>query len=304
MGSGSCQRGIPSEGRLRAPLFVWSIESRKKDSALTQAHGRLDALTTGIMTRKVSGVLDADVRARPSLTSSFVQYIVYSMQTDSPLHRPNLSDDLAAVVRQMIFDGRLAAGERINEVRLAAQLGVSRTPLREALAGLVAEAAVYSVPRQGFFVCPLSLDEARNIYPIRAFLDPEALRLSGIPSRDRLAQLDALNRKLRTADDVGTAVRLDEDWYRTLWAECPNPVLVELIEQFMRRTRRYELASMGQPRVLRSTTQNRARVVKTLREGRLARACTLVRQSLLHGGKPVFEWLERRDRESNRTREE
>jgi DNA-binding GntR family transcriptional regulator len=225
------------------------------------------------------------------------------MQIDARLDRRNLSEDLAAVVRQMIFEGRLPAGQRINEVHLAAQLGVSRTPLREALAGLVAEAALFNVPRQGFFVRGLTLEEARNIYPIRAFLDPEALRLSGIPSPARLGQLEAINKRLRKAGDVAVAVRLDEDWHRTLWAECPNPVLVELIEQFMRRTRRYELASMGQQRILRSTTRNKARIVETLREGRLARACTMLRKSLLGGGTPVFEWLTQRDSDNARNEE-
>jgi DNA-binding GntR family transcriptional regulator len=130
------------------------------------------------------------------------------MQNKFPrLDRGNLSDDLASVIREMIFDGRLPAGERINEVHLAARLGVSRTPLREALAGLVVEAALLSIPRQGFFVRELTLEEAKSIYPIRGFLDPEALRLSGIPSPERLQRLEAINEKLRTADDVASAVR-------------------------------------------------------------------------------------------------
>jgi len=220
------------------------------------------------------------------------------MQSKPRLDRPNLSHDLATVIRQMIFDGRLPAGERINEVHLAAQLGVSRTPLREALASLVAEAALYSVPRQGFFVRELTLEEAQNIYPIRAFLDPEALRLSGIPSPERLARLEAINKRLRKARNVTAAIQLDEDWHRTLWAECPNPVLVELIEQFILRTRRYELASMGQQRILRSTARNKAQIVLALRDDRLARACKMLRESLLGGGTPVFEWLAQRGRDN------
>src|SRR5262245_36973472 len=103
-------------------------------------------------------------------------------QALSQLDRPNISDVLATALRDMIVDGRLPAGERINEVHLAARLQVSRTPLREALGRLVAEGALTSVPRIGYFVCPLTLDEFEQLYPIRAILDPEALRLAGIPS--------------------------------------------------------------------------------------------------------------------------
>lgn len=214
----------------------------------------------------------------------------------SNLSRRNLSEDLASVIREMIFDGRLPAGSRINEVHLAASLGVSRTPLREALAGLVAEAALTIIPRQGFFVRELTLEEARNIYPIRAYLDPEALRLSGIPSAERLDRLDTINDELRVADSVASAIDLDEAWHRELWADCPNPVLIELIEQFIRRTRRYELASMRQARIIRATTESKARVIEALRDRSLARACSRLRKSLINGGTPVFEWLAEREK--------
>ena len=63
--------------------------------------------------------------------------------------RDNLSDELADTVRNMIVEGRLAAGERINEVHLSQRLGVSRTPLREALAKLAQEGALTSRARIG-----------------------------------------------------------------------------------------------------------------------------------------------------------
>src|SRR5438552_13883463 len=96
------------------------------------------------------------------------------------LDRPNLGEALVVTLRERIVDGRLPAGERLNEVHLAASLGVSRTPLREALGRLTAEGALTSSPRLGFFVRPLTAEEFRQIYPIRAILDPEALRLAGI----------------------------------------------------------------------------------------------------------------------------
>jgi hypothetical protein len=105
------------------------------------------------------------------------------------LVRPNLSGPVADRLREMIVDNRLQAGERINEVHLSARLGVSRTPLREALIRLEAEGALASFPRSGFFVRPLTLAEFEQIYPMRALLDPEALRLAGLPSPKRLERL-------------------------------------------------------------------------------------------------------------------
>jgi DNA-binding GntR family transcriptional regulator len=74
----------------------------------------------------------------------------------------------------MIVDGVLGAGEHVNEVHLAARLGASRTPLREALNRLVAEGALDARPRLGYFVKRLTLDEFDQLYDIRPLLDPEA----------------------------------------------------------------------------------------------------------------------------------
>ncbi len=214
------------------------------------------------------------------------------MQTPNPLsERPNLSHDLGSLLREMIVDGRLRPGERINEVRLAASLGVSRTPLREALAGLANEGSLARIPRRGFTVCGLTAEEARHIYPIRALLDPQALMLAGIPPASDLDQLAAIGADLRTASEPELAIRLDDLWHTTLWARCPNPILIELIEQFMLRTRRYELASMRGAQTILKTTESKSEIVQALRNDDLARACSLLKQSLSNGLIPVLEWL-------------
>src|SRR5690348_14261223 len=108
------------------------------------------------------------------------------------LIRENTSDSVAAAVRRLILDGELTPGERINEVHLSRELGVSRTPLREALAHLTHEGAVDAIPRIGHFVRPLTVEEGEQLYEIRPLLDPEALRLAGLPSKERIRQLRVL----------------------------------------------------------------------------------------------------------------
>ena len=209
--------------------------------------------------------------------------------------RPNLGAALVSVLREMIVDGRLRAGERVNEVRLAASLGVSRTPLREALGHLVAEEAVTSTPRFGYFVRPLTADEFRQVYPIRALLDPEALRLSGIPSRDRIAALEAANVRLRRARDAEAAISLDDAWHLELVAGCPNRVLVGLIEQFMRRTRRYEIAYMREARHVRGATDHHRSILAALRRRDLRGACDALSRNMETGTEPILRWLEARE---------
>ena len=209
--------------------------------------------------------------------------------------RPNLAESLMESISEMIFDGRLAAGTRINEVHLAQALGVSRTPLREALSGLVSEGALQSLPRHGFYVRTLSANEAKAIYPIRSYLDTEALRLSGIPNPSALKRLEEHRLALEEANDPYEAIRLDDAWHEELWSTCPNPVLIDIIRQFMRRTRRYELASMSDRFILKTSAESKREIESRLGAGNLTAACEQLRKSLQDGLIPVLKWLEERD---------
>lgn len=219
------------------------------------------------------------------------------MTQKSYIHeRNNISADLADSLRAMIVDGSLQPGERINEARLAESLGVSRTPLREALMTLCAEGGAEAIPRRGFFVRELTVSEATDIYPIRALLDPEALRLAGIPDSAQLDKLDQLARKLESARTVRQAIELDDTWHLRLYANCPNGELITLIKQYMRRTRRYEFASMNNQRTLASSIQSKLTITTALRDNKLERACDTLSSSLRNGVTPVLEWLRREER--------
>lgn len=205
-----------------------------------------------------------------------------------------MGDSVADVVREMIVDGRLPPGRRVNEVHLAAALGVSRTPLREALNRLTAEGALTSVPRQGFHVCALTVEELEQIYPIRALLDPEALRLAGLPPPGRLKHLQALNERIGAAREPDAVVGLDDQWHLELVADCPNPVLLGLIRQFIRRTRRYELALMRERPSVRRAVEAHRRILHALRRGDLDAACDALRRNLQGGEAAIIEWLRQR----------
>jgi DNA-binding GntR family transcriptional regulator len=207
--------------------------------------------------------------------------------------RGNISEVAAEAVRAMIFDGRLAAGERVNEVHLAAQLGVSRTPLREALSGLVAEGALNARPRLGYFVRPFTVEEFSQLYDIRPLLDPEALRLAGLPGAKQVARLKSLNAKLRGAKGVA-AIAIDDAWHMELLSGCPNAVLLNLISTMMQRTRRYELALMRERKNVSVATEEHDRVVAAVEAGDLEDACAALKRNLQSGREPVIAWLRQR----------
>jgi DNA-binding GntR family transcriptional regulator len=209
------------------------------------------------------------------------------------IDHPNISESVAAIVRDMIVRGEFADGEAINEVHLAAKLSVSRTPLREALSALVGEQAVQHIPRRGFFVRALTVEEANEIYAIRPLLEPEALRTAGLPSQVELEELEAINDRFAKSADAVQAIQLDNDWHAKLFARTPNRTLVAILWQLIRRTHRYELAVMASTDVLHQSARKHQEIIGALKSSDLEQACALLKENL-SGLPAVLHWLETR----------
>lgn len=107
-----------------------------------------------------------------------------------------ISDRLAEMVRDMILSGAIDPGESIRQDVLAAQMNVSKIPLREALGRLEQFGLVTSHPNRGFFVSSLSAEEAEEVFALRLKLEPQAAALAAANATEAERQLaiDALNR--------------------------------------------------------------------------------------------------------------
>ncbi len=211
----------------------------------------------------------------------------------SPPRRPNLSQTVLDAVRDRVVTGALPASGRINEVALAEELGVSRTPLREALVGLAAEKLVVIEPRRGFFVAPLEPDEIRDLYEMRAILDPEALRAAGVPSERRTRALHELMERMRGgAGTPARLVELDNRWHRTLIEHCPNRILLEAIDHFVRLTRRYEHLYFRETSSVEIALAEHEEILDALARGHLAAACRALSRNMLSAVAPLRAWLE------------
>jgi DNA-binding GntR family transcriptional regulator len=215
-----------------------------------------------------------------------------------PLSRDNISDKVTDAVRNMIVDGTLPAGARINEAHLSQSLSVSRTPLREALNRLSQEGTLVSTPRIGYSVRPLTQEEFEQIYDIRPLLDPEALRLAGLPSTKKMERLHALNRSMGRASKAEEVIALDDEWHAELIDDCPNKVLLEMIGQISRRTRRYEIALMREHSNVLNACRDHRTIMAALNRRDLPGACTALKKNLQTGKNPIAAWLRERERQS------
>ena len=109
-----------------------------------------------------------------------------------------------------------------------------------------------------------------------------------------LARLRALNARIEAARNPERIIDLDDQWHNELIAACPNRILLELIAQFMQRTRRYERALMRERKnVLVAGTNHRA-IMAALRAKNLDAACAALRHNLQTGHDPILAWLKQR----------
>lgn len=178
--------------------------------------------------------------------------------------RRNLSSELAEAVRSMITEGRIRPGQRINEVHLAREFDISRTPLREALSRLESEGFLEVRPRYGFFVRRLTASELSELYEVRAVLDPGALRAAGVPGPQQRARLGQLNEAMAGATTPAQIVELDDEFHLALIEHGRNRLMADLIRQHMERTRATEYAYMSRAENVRAAAAEHKRILKAL----------------------------------------
>ena len=124
--------------------------------------------------------------------------------TSAAVNRRVLRDHIKEYLIEAILRGDYKAGERIVELRIAQQLGVSQTPVREAIRDLVSMGFLESRPFRGTFVRAFSIDELREVYPVRAVLEGLAARLAVHRLReDDFAQLERLLTEMIEAAEAG-----------------------------------------------------------------------------------------------------
>lgn len=152
--------------------------------------------------------------------------------------RPQLSEDVARFVRRRIFDGSYAAGEYIRLDQLAAELGISVTPVREALFELRSEGLLAQQPRRGFVVLPVTDRDIADVSHMQAYVGGElAARAAANITDEQVRELTAIQDELEQAyarDDDDLAVRLNHDFHRAINVAADSPKLAQVMSQITR----------------------------------------------------------------------
>ena len=154
-----------------------------------------------------------------------------------------------AVLEQAIINGEYKEGDMLNELRLTKELGVSRTPIREALTQLELEGLVKNIQNKGAVVVGVSQKDIEDIYAIRLRLDGFAARLAAEnitdDQLDRLEQAVELQSFYAEKSDTENVRRFDSEFHNAIYEASNNRPLCAMLKSFHNQIRRARGISLG-----------------------------------------------------------
>lgn len=138
-------------------------------------------------------------------------------------------------IKHAILTGELTPGRALVETDLATVLGVSKTPVREALKTLAGAGLVTMHPYKGAVVRVVDDEQARHIYDMRLLLEPEALRRA-VTARHEWRKADRALARADQAPDQAERSLANRDFHHELYAGCGNPLLVRMLDDLRDQT--------------------------------------------------------------------
>lgn len=156
-----------------------------------------------------------------------------------------LRDVVFRTLREAILRGKLQPGERLMEIALANQLGVSRTPVREAIRMLELEGLVVMIPRRGAAVAGISPRNLRNVLEVRKALEELCVELACIRmTEEQFTRLKIASKAFERAlgtDDVTAIAQTDEAFHDVIFESTDNEKLILLLNQLREQMYRYRV---------------------------------------------------------------
>jgi len=185
-------------------------------------------------------------------------------------NKKSLSNLVYRDLKEKILKNKLLPGDKLIEMEIASNLGVSRTPVREALKKLEEDGLVTSFPRKSFIVSKISVKEAKNLYIVRKSLEPLAVELlaqKGLNEKSKYFQ--QINDDLRIAienNDEELAQNLIIEWNMALVSSLNNEILVEVMTMINKRLYRFGNFIFRDKRNYKKHYNNLQKVYKLIEE--------------------------------------
>ncbi|MFZ5642753.1 MAG: GntR family transcriptional regulator [Bacillota bacterium] len=187
-------------------------------------------------------------------------------------------------LREAIIQGRLKPGERLMEMQLADEMGVSRTPVREAIRKLELEGFVVMIPRKGAYVSGISVKDIVDVFEVRAALEALAAGLAAERITDE--ELEDLERslfqisELSDKADIDAIVETDTNFHELIYRACRNERLVSIITHLKEQIQRFRTTSLSQPGRSKDALGEHRAIVEAISDRNVEMAQNLAREHI------------------------
>ena len=199
-------------------------------------------------------------------------------------------------LREAIRNGVLKPGERIMEIQLAEELGVSRTPVREAIRKLELEGYVVMMPRRGTYVANMSIRDINEIFEIRTALESLSNGLAAEHITDE--ELEHLQRLLVIiggyikAGNIEKIVETDIEFHDLMYHAARNQRLVGIISNLRDQLTRFRTLSMSYPGRLEATLDEHRTIVEAIANGDRKAASKAAEQHMENSEKTLLKAMD------------
>jgi len=211
-----------------------------------------------------------------------------------------LREAVCEALRDAIRKGILEPGERLMEVQVAEELGISRTPVREAIRKLEQEGYVIMMPRRGTYVSDVSESDIKEIFEIRSAL--EALATGLAARRIEQEELETLQSMLFEIEgyikqnDIEKIVEADIKFHGLLYQVSRNERLVNIISNLKEQLARFRTLSMSYPGRLYETLEEHSEMVEAIANGDVSAARDAAEHHMERAEKTLLKALRRQKR--------
>lgn len=202
------------------------------------------------------------------------------------LERTSLRDQALTAIRQALITGRIVPGVVYSAASLAAELGVSNSPVREAMLALVDDGLMEAVPNRGYRAVSLTDADLAEIAQVRMLLEVPAAGLAaeiGLGGRlGELAELAAVTEESAAEGDLARTLVADRRFHLLLVDACGNRRLTEMVARLRDQTRLYNLPALAASGALVASAAEHRPILDAIAGGDRPRAEALMRGHLAH----------------------
>ena len=179
-----------------------------------------------------------------------------------------LRDVVFNTLRSAIITGKLSPGERLMEIKLADELGVSRTPVREALRKLEREGLVITTARKGAQVAPINERDLKEVLEVRKSLESLACQIASQKiTPQQVEELKAMNGSIEKAiadNDTETITQLDIDFHEVIYQITENRRLIDILHQLKEHILRYRLQYIKDMKNKKNIVEEHKKIINAL----------------------------------------